>query len=301
MVAVTTRCMSFLIAVCGSYRVLAEGPDVMFAVADMDTADDTIEVLSSQFFEKQVAIQSIRIGLKPQIVFEREIDGACGAAFGAILADLDPNKSGNQPVVVDSGSTVATLKPGDSFSHLVVTSHERSTQATDTMTSTDGSGRPQSSDAVTGGSLFAYRIPQGKKAWKTKPWLRTTVASGFRVRSQLSNMISPGAPGFAYVFHASRHDRKDRPMIAVAGDCSDSAYLFRPTDSSEQHKNISDPSADYKLMCEIRCGATVGSIGIGYEDFMTAEQEDSYAKLYIPCYEKDKILVLAIGSGEGDD
>jgi hypothetical protein len=51
-------------------------------------------------------------------------------------------------------------------------------------------------------------------------------------------------------------------------------------------------------MCEIECGATVGSIGIGYENFMDADQEDDYAKLYIPCYEKDKVLVFAVGSGE---
>lgn len=28
------------------------------------------------------------------------------------------------------------------------------------------------------------------------------------------------------------------------------------------------------------------------------EQESGYAKIYVPCYEKDKILVFAVGSGE---
>jgi hypothetical protein len=54
------------------------------------------------------------------------------------------------------------------------------------------------------------------------------------------------------------------------------------------------------MMCEIECGATVGSIGIGYGDFCSVEQESGYAKLYIPCYEKDKVLVFAMGSGEED-
>jgi hypothetical protein len=51
-------------------------------------------------------------------------------------------------------------------------------------------------------------------------------------------------------------------------------------------------------MCEIKTGATVGSIGIGYEDLCSEKQESGYAKIYIPCYEKDKILVFALGSGD---
>lgn len=53
-------------------------------------------------------------------------------------------------------------------------------------------------------------------------------------------------------------------------------------------------------MCEIDCGATVGSIGIGYKDFCFEEQQSNYAKIYIPCYEKDKVLVFALGKGESD-
>ena len=54
-------------------------------------------------------------------------------------------------------------------------------------------------------------------------------------------------------------------------------------------------------MVEIKCGATVGSIGIGYDDFLSVEQESEYAKLYIPLFEKDKILVFAMGSGVDPD
>ena len=61
-----------------------------------------------------------------------------------------------------------------------------------------------------------------------------------------------------------------------------------------------DPSTRYKLMVEIECGATVGSIGVGYDKFSSEEPETDYAKLYIPCYEKDKVLVFGLGSGEDD-
>ena len=54
-------------------------------------------------------------------------------------------------------------------------------------------------------------------------------------------------------------------------------------------------------MCEIQCGSTVGSVGIGYEDLCSVEQESGYAKIYIPCFEKDKIMVFALGSGEDAD
>lgn len=168
---------------------------------------------------------------------------------------------------------------------------------------------------IRGGSLFAYKVPKGKNSWKTEPWIRTTIATGFQVKQQVWNVINPGAPGFAYAFHAHKDDESQgrRPMIAVAGDCAESAYIFRPQQSQVEgdelhtHQNIcskcntlSDPQAEYKLMCEIKCGATVGSIAVGYEDLCYAEQESGYAKIYVPCFEKDKILVFAFGSGEED-
>lgn len=262
----------------------------MFAIADMDTEDDTVEVIASRFFDKKVTLHSIKKGPNPKIVFGRTIDDNCGAAFGSILANLD-NVNHENRAVIDSGSTVETSKAGDSFSHLLVTSHECSYSGEQ-----DGSG---DTGDLEGGSLFAYKVPEGRGAWKTEPWHRTNIASGFSVRGQLGNMINPGAPGFVYSFHAHKNDKgsNKRPLIAVAGDCSESAYLFRPVNSEEAGQHA-DPHAQYKLMAEIECGATVGSIGVGYENFMHADQEDGYAKLYIPCFEKDKILVFAMGSGE---
>jgi hypothetical protein len=46
----------------------------------------------------------------------------------------------------------------------------------------------------------------------------------------------------------------------------------------------------------------VGSLAIGYDDFyQSAEQQSGYAKIYVPCYEQDKVLVFSMGSGEDED
>jgi hypothetical protein len=275
----------------------------MFSVADLDTEDDTIEVISSQFFGKRVTVHSIRRGPRPHISFERVIDSQCGHPLGSILADLggcaDPSIPQHRRVV-DSGSTAGSIGIGDAFSHVLVTSHECS-YAEETDSSRNEHEVKAGAVTPDGGSLFAYRVPEGKSAWKTEPWIRTTVATGFKVNSQLGNMINPGAPGFVYTFHAKKEDigSNKQPMIAVAGDCAESAYIFRPEILSRgaNTETIVDVSTRYKLMMEIQCGATVGSIGIGYDDFI-AEEESGYAKLYIPCYEKDRVLVFGLGSGE---
>jgi hypothetical protein len=143
-----------------------------------------------------------------------------------------------------------------------------------------------------GGSLFAYRVPTGNGSWKIDPWLRTTVATGFQVNSQLSNMINPGAPGFVYTFHARKDDigSAKRPLIAVAGDCAESAYLLRPGGGSLTdpftEKTTQDEDTQYNLMLDIKCESTVGSIAIGYDDFSPVEQESGFAKIFVPCFEK---------------
>mmetsp|Transcript_32102 Transcript_32102/g.68346 ORF Transcript_32102/g.68346 Transcript_32102/m.68346 type:complete len:335 (+) Transcript_32102:44-1048(+) len=316
-------------------RVLTEGPDVMFSVADIDSLDDTIEVIASQFFSKKLTLHSLKIGPDPKIVFERTIDERCGAAFSSVLADLDGlatfGQSKNQPIVVDSGSTVVSLKEGDVFSHLLVTSHEcsyaesndevnaKSNQHSNTIvepsdhfdnpaiTSTHSELNHQSK--IDGGSLFAYRVPTGKGAWKTRPWARSIIATGFKVQGQLNNIINPGAPGFVYTFFPTREggmgrDKKwHRPLIGLSGDCAESAYILRPTEraNSSTHYVLEkgmDKSTKYALMCEIQCKSTVGSLAIGYCDLHSAEQQSGYAKIYVPCYEQDKVLVFAMGSGE---
>ena len=191
-----------------NYRVLDEGPDVMFSVADLDPLDDTIEIIASQFFSKKLSLHSLKIGSDPKIVFRRTIDDRCGAAFSSLLADLDGlatlDQTSNQPTVVDSGSTVVSLKNGDAFSHLLVTSHECSYAESSgeansksnnqdcpgEILSTHDSSTTATNDQskIDGGSLFAYRIPAGKGAWKAKPWQRSVIATGFKVESQISNV-----------------------------------------------------------------------------------------------------------------
>mmetsp|Transcript_10483 Transcript_10483/g.12762 ORF Transcript_10483/g.12762 Transcript_10483/m.12762 type:complete len:891 (+) Transcript_10483:262-2934(+) len=272
------------------------------------------------------------------------------------------------PVVVDGGCTVQTLSPGDAFSHILVTSHEctysdedsssssldknkNKNQHTEMDTSKKDSydhhstiqmGRSDGSvDSIDGGSLFAYRIPTSTaSAWKTERWERHVIATGFRVRGQLGNMINPGAPGFCYPFYLTNDEhtnddsenkngrqqqyhqkRRRRPLIAISGDCAEAAYILRPVDIENNDENDEnkdqrfatsplakkDGSTLYSLMCEIECGATVGSIAIGYDDFccgMADSQQQqqprkqNYAKLYIPSYEQDKVHVFGFGTGE---
>ena len=298
-------------------RVLTTGPDVMFAVADLDTSDDTIEVLASEFFNKQVTLTSIQCGTEPKVAMKKIIDDQSGQAFGCILANLNTGVAVTERTVVNAGSTVNCLQSGNFFSHLLVTSHECKYDDIEEFTE-KGSGDAKSTtvngydkiDAVApsknpeGGSLFAYCVPEGKNSWRTEPWQRTTVASGFKVRDKLNNMINPGAPGFVYTFYANLKDATEkvkRPLIAVAGDCAESAFIFRPSMENSEPSSANNNPTNYKLMAEIQCEATVGSIGIGYNDFSSVEQERGYAKLYIPCFEADKIMVFGLGSGEDDD
>jgi len=279
--------------------------------------DDTVEVFASQFFNKKLTLHSIQRGPNPKIVFRRTLDERCGASFSSILANLDSTNDLPTRKVIDSGSTVPTLQSGDGFSHLLITSHEctLAEEADGIAVALEHAGNKDytsevrmgneeltsssiSSSAIDGGSLFSYRVPNGKDAWKTEPWLRSVIATGFRVKGQLGNMINPGAPGFCYTFYPTKDSpRTSRPLIGIAGDCAESAYILRPVDSNLGE----DPSANYVMMCEIECGSTVGSIGIGYEDFCYAPQQSGYAKIYVPNYENDKVLVFALGNGEDDE
>ena len=281
----------------------------------MDPSDDCVEVIASQFFDESVRLYSIQRGPNPCVVWDRDLDTQCGAPFASVLTDLDQENdrhdeqgkvSAPSPEVIDAGSTVPMLTHGDTFSHLLVTSHKcsytSSASSSCECTTSDTSHLATDRSSIEGGSVFAYRVPTGKPdAWKTEPWLRTTVASGFACKSKLANIINPGAPGFCYTFPARQGDTSRRPLLAVAGDCAESAYVFRP--DPNQDPNDPDPSTRYKLMVEVECEATVGSIGVGYGGFLGAmgqQPQDSsdFAKIYIPCYEKNKILLFALGDGD---
>jgi hypothetical protein len=56
---------------------------------------------------------------------------------------------------------------------------------------------------------------------------------------------------------------------------------------------------DFELLTKISCGATIGSLATGYNNFCDLPQQQDFAKIYIPCNEKDKVLVLALGDVTG--
>lgn len=299
--------------------VLDKGPDVMFSVADLDPTDDSVEVIASQFFGQRITLHSIQRGPSPQVTTRRVIDDRCGASFSAILANLFPGAKHptgvfeNVPSVVDCGSTVSTLKKGDMFSHILVTSHECSFEEEKTYSTTKDRLRDSSfesnvivgsdiSNRISGGSLFAYRVPE---SWRTDDiWERDVMATGFRVRGQIGNMINPGAPGFCYTFYPTLEGSKrwSRPFIGIAGDCAEAAYILRPDCDDTPPGCEIELSTKYALMCEIDCGGTVGSLAIGYGDCCNAPSEQGWAKIYMPSYENDKIFAIGMGTGdEGGD
>eukprot|EP00588_Corethron_pennatum_P022251 CAMPEP_0194318074 /NCGR_PEP_ID=MMETSP0171-20130528/14717_1 /TAXON_ID=218684 /ORGANISM="Corethron pennatum, Strain L29A3" /LENGTH=825 /DNA_ID=CAMNT_0039074867 /DNA_START=109 /DNA_END=2586 /DNA_ORIENTATION=- len=301
-------------------RILDEGPDVMFNVADLDPSDNTIEVIAAQFFGKKVTLHSIERGPKPRVTFSRTLDDTCGASYSAVLVDLggpsagDAGGDGANHVIIDSGSSVETPGLGDTFTHLLVTSHECTYVEHDETASSSSSSSPAHQDisahqgisvgpghAPVGGSLFAYAVPPGADGWRTDPWVRTVVATGFCVRSQL--LINPGAPGFCYVFYPTVEgkERWGRPYVAISGDCAERAYVLRPAELGAGGDARPAAPTDYELVCEIDCGATVGSLAIGYDDFCKTDIfPNRWAKIYVPSYEKDKILVFAL-SGVDED
>lgn len=274
-------------------HVLGRGPDVMFAVADMNPKDNTIEVISSQFFGKQVVIQSIERGSSPRVIFERVIDADCSHAFSTVLANIDDSNSGSdhKPRIIHDGSTVDIRSDNGAdqvFTHILISSHAC---RYDWEARTGGDS----------GSVFAYRVPKGTEAWKTVPWQRETIASNFLVKNRLSSLINPGAPGFVYPFrmksstmHVSGRIRGS-PLIAVAGDCSQSAYIYRPVHTRNQSPTSKN---GYEMMLEIECGATVGSIGIGSQSFLypagLTRSAGELTILYIPLYEESRVLVFCL-------
>ena len=110
----------------------------MFNVVDMDTSDTSIEVIACQFFGKKLTIHSIDINANtlPKVIYRRIIDDRCGASYASTVAQLlpeeyersenDDDHNTQQPrhVVIDCGSPITTILPGNTFSHILVTTHE---------------------------------------------------------------------------------------------------------------------------------------------------------------------------------
>lgn len=85
-------------------------------------------------------------------------------------------------------------------------------------------------------------------------WSRQTLFRGFKVRGW-GGIFSPGAPGFPYVVSLPN---SHNPLILLAGDCTGSAYIFSPCNSSYHDNNsMSENIPEYDLAFEVECGATV--------------------------------------------
>ena len=106
--------------------------------------------------------------------------------------------------------------------------------------------------------------------------------------------LSPGAPGFPYVFKMPGAPLTAPPLILLSGDCTGSAYIFAPrniaaasdanTDTtastttavdddgspspssgsviSPRPGGVSSSVPPYEMVFEIQCGATVGSAAV---------------------------------------
>lgn len=171
--------------------VLAEGPDVMFEVLDLDESDDCLEVISAHFFGQKLSVHSIKaIPSAPfiEISAMKTLD-TIGRPYGLCLATMTPTPS-KQKDTTDSTSTIqADFSSCDNSkpTHLLVSTHECSydfpsaynmalsalggfypsiiTGAAFAFRNGKQSVRPGMDDAedVRGGSLFSYEIPRPKR------------------------------------------------------------------------------------------------------------------------------------------
>lgn len=122
------------------------------------------------------------------------------------------------------------------------------------------------------GSVFAYEVPKSV----ADPWARHVLATDFPV---LQKGIGQAAPGAAEAFYANKGD-SGKPMIVVAGDASQKAYVLTPNSSS---------AADWSFTKNIvhDCGCTVGGIAVGDAD------QNGKTELYIPCYDAGYLVTYS--------
>ncbi|CAN0220709.1 unnamed protein product, partial [Phaeothamnion confervicola] len=286
----------------------------------------TSKVFCAEFFGRRLTMHSLswgdrRRGIGPHVARTWVLDDRIGPAYSVVAVNLsiDEDDGWADDDGVDYGGGggggvggVGRRRP----THLLVTSHECTYDyrarvdgptPDEILIGGSGGGGGGSSDGGKGGSggngggggLFAYEIPA---KWKVYPrvypspgWRRHTIASGFRVRGL---GINPGAPGFVYTFHPHRSMRgKTRPHIALAGDCSQAAYVLRPrvrdggSDSSGSDGASGSSCLDYELAARIDCGGTVGSLAVAYGPLTgaSAMEDDSVAKIFVPSYDMNKV------------
>jgi hypothetical protein len=168
--------------------ILAEGPDVMFEVLDLDPTDDSLEVISAHFFGQKLSVHSIKaIDQAPfiEISAMKTLD-TIGRPYGLCLATMTPTPSrlnGEESSLQADYSSCDNSAP----THLLVSTHECSydlpsaynmalsaiggiypsiiTGASFAVRNGRQSVRPGVEDGdVRGGSLFSYEIPRLAKS-----------------------------------------------------------------------------------------------------------------------------------------
>ena len=89
-------------------HVLADGPDIIFTVADLDPADKVFEIFVAEFFAQKLSVLTIS-SINSTVIGSRDIDVTIGPAFCVSVVDL--NADGTKDLLVsnhedDAGGSV---------------------------------------------------------------------------------------------------------------------------------------------------------------------------------------------------
>jgi hypothetical protein len=123
------------------------------------------------------------------------------------------------------------------------------------------------------GSLFFYSLTGNIR---NATWTRNLIYDDFPV---LKGGFNQAAPGAARLFHPNSNDTTSRPYIVLAGDGSEYAYIFRPTETD---------SLNYELLWkQLFKDDTVGGICTGDIN------NDGLTEIFIPIYEGNKVFVFS--------
>jgi hypothetical protein len=128
------------------------------------------------------------------------------------------------------------------------------------------------------GSVYVYEIPQDVKNGE---WKRHEILSNITCRIPIP---SEGAPGNAITFYPKR-GMGGKPYIFVSGDGSGKVHMLIP-------KKPMDPQNwEYheKIIHQDNC--TIGKIKMDFDEL-------GYARLFVPLYEKNKILCYSFNPAQ---
>ena len=212
--------------------ILAEGPDVMFEVLDLDRSDDCLEVISAHFFGQKLSVHSIRaIPTAPfiEISAMKTLD-TIGRPYGLCLATMTPTLRRTKEMESESIQSDLSSCDNSEPTHLLVSTHECSydlpsaynmalsalwgiypsiiTGAAFAFRNGRQSVRPGLEDVETdvrGGSLFSYEIPRQRM-------------NPSRTSSSLNSRIFLGAPSEKAVTPAL-----GSPLVTVQQDSQETS------------------------------------------------------------------------------